>query len=260
MRKPEQSAAVPGIKKDVLKARSRTKTHTHRISGKNLGQLAMPSFCPRCFWIGQKAPKGLPYQIFPGIFSSIDSYSKKVVHGWFDEHGMPPAWLAPLGPITGYLDPPGHQVFRTTHRETGILLTGAPDAVFTRPDGSLLIVDYKTARFTPFQDRLMPIYRVQLNAYAFIADAIGMGTVAGLALLYTEPVTDEAAAVAPESHRGDGFAMGFGANFHTLTLDTGILPPLLAQAKRLLDLEHAPEGRSGCKDCEKLGGVFGILR
>ena len=41
---------------------------THRISGKDLGQLALPSFCPRCFWIGRKAPMGLPYQMFPGIF------------------------------------------------------------------------------------------------------------------------------------------------------------------------------------------------
>jgi hypothetical protein len=233
-------------------------TYAHRISGKNLGQLAMPTFCARCFWIGQKAPKGLPYQIFPGIFSSIDSYSKKVVHGWFDGQGEAPPWLETLGPITGYVDPPGHQVFQTTHPETNILLTGAPDAVFTRADGSLFIADYKTARFTPFQDRLMPIYRVQLNAYALIAEAIGMGTVTGLALLYTEPVTDDEAAVAPETERDDGFAMGFSANIHTIPLDTGIVVPLLVQAKRLLDLEQAPEGRSGCKDCEKLEGVFSV--
>jgi hypothetical protein len=41
------------------------------ISAKNLGAVAMPDFCPRCFWITMHA-EGIPYQIFPGIFSSIE--------------------------------------------------------------------------------------------------------------------------------------------------------------------------------------------
>lgn len=47
-----------------------------RISAKNLGHLALPGAYPRCFWI--QTHFKLPYQIFPGIFSSIDCYTKKV--------------------------------------------------------------------------------------------------------------------------------------------------------------------------------------
>jgi len=43
-----------------------------RISAKNLGELALSDFCPRCFWLKLHA-KRLPFQIFPGIFSSIDA-------------------------------------------------------------------------------------------------------------------------------------------------------------------------------------------
>ena len=132
-----------------------------QISGKDLGALAQAGFCPRCFWISRRAR--LPWQIFPGIFSSIDSYSKKVVHGEFDK-GRAPAWLAPLGPLTGYREPPSAHRFRVPLAEHGILLTGAPDAIFERADGTLVIADYKTSRFTPHQDRLLPVYRVQLNA------------------------------------------------------------------------------------------------
>ena len=77
-----------------------------RISAKNLGALAMPGFCPRCFWIKVRCEHKLPYQIFPGIFSSIDSYAKRIVHGWFDRHGSAPAWLADLGAIKTYRTPP----------------------------------------------------------------------------------------------------------------------------------------------------------
>jgi hypothetical protein len=91
-----------------------------QISGKDLGALAMKGFCPRCFWISRRAR--LPWQIFPGIFSSIDSYSKKVVHGQFDKSGMP-GWLAPLGELKGYKDPPSAQRFRVPVEEHGLLLT-----------------------------------------------------------------------------------------------------------------------------------------
>ena len=52
-----------------------------RISAKNLGVLSLPNFCPRCFWLKTHA-KQLPFQIFPGIFSSINAYTKRVVHVW----------------------------------------------------------------------------------------------------------------------------------------------------------------------------------
>ena len=61
-------------------------------------------------------------------------------------------------------------------------------------DGSHLIVDYKTAKFTAHQDELFPMYEVQLNAYAVIGEQKGIAPVSGLALVYTEPVTDDATA------------------------------------------------------------------
>jgi len=73
-----------------------------RISAKDLGELAKPDFCPRCFWLKRHA-KPLPFQIFPGIFSSIDSYTKKVVHAWMDRNDGAPFGLENLGiPVTQY--------------------------------------------------------------------------------------------------------------------------------------------------------------
>jgi len=47
-----------------------------KISAKNLGATALEDFCPRCYWIKLKMGNRLPFQSFPGIFSSIDSYTK----------------------------------------------------------------------------------------------------------------------------------------------------------------------------------------
>jgi len=228
-----------------------------QISGKDLGALAMKGFCPRCFWISRRTR--LPWQIFPGIFSSIDSYSKKVVHGQFDKSGMP-GWLAPLGELKGYKDPPSAQKFRVPVEAHGLLLTGAPDAIFERADGTLVIADYKTSRYTQNQDRLFPVYRVQLNAYAYIARRLGWNPVSALALIYTEPVTTDEAAAGEAARREDGFALGFSAKIIEIEKNENMLAPLFARAAELRALEAPPAAREGCGDCavfEKIRGLLG---
>jgi hypothetical protein len=231
-----------------------------RISGKNLGTLARPDCCPRCFWLQHTTDKGLPYQIFPGIFSSIDAYTKNVVHGWFDRHGALPPWLAGLGEdITGYRNPPVAANFQILHEDTGTLLTGAPDGVFERADGSLLIVDYKTARFTPAQRGMFPVYETQLNAYAYIAEQTGYGQVSRLALVYTEPVTDSATLALDGIHDSGGVDLRFAPRIKWVTLDLATIPPLLAKARAILDQTVAPAARPGCRDCGRLDALNALL-
>jgi hypothetical protein len=145
-----------------------------RISAKNLGALAMPNFCPRCFWLKLRIENKLPFQTFPGIFSSIDSYTKNIVHGWFDTHGCCPSWLSELGDIKGYINPPHFSKFQIVDVENNVLLTDGPDAVFVKTDNSYVIGDYKTAKFTNNQDALLPMYEVQLNSYALIGEQCGL--------------------------------------------------------------------------------------
>jgi hypothetical protein len=230
-----------------------------RISAKTLGGLAMPDFCPRCFWI-QMNVKGLPYRIFPGIFSSIDAYSKSVVHGWFDRHGGPPAWLASLGDICGYEPPPHYSKFKTLDADTNILLTGAPDGVLIRGDGSRVIIDYKTAKFTSHQDELFPMYEAQLNAYAHIGERTWKEPVAALALVYTEPVTDKAAANDDSNVSPKGFQMPFSANILLVERKPKLVPKLLRRAREILDLQTPPESLQGCEDCSLLAELISIAR
>jgi hypothetical protein len=231
-----------------------------RISGKDLGAVALPGFCPRCFWIQRRAPAGLPFQSFPGIFSSIDAYTKRVVHSWIDQHQRTPAWLDEVGPITGYREPPHHSKFSVVDSQTDILLTGAVDGVFVRPDLSHIIIDYKTARYTSAQDALFPIYKTQLNAYALIGEACGFSPVSALALVYAEPVTDQAAASHGTNQRNDGFAMGFAVRVVPVKLDLSTIPPLLGRVREILDLPEPPAGRTGCRDCLKIDGLLNLLR
>lgn len=228
-----------------------------RISAKTLGALAMPDFCPRCFWIQMRAD-GLPYQIFPGIFNSIDAYGKKIVHRWFDRHGAPPPWLSSLGDIQGYVEPPHYSKFFVLDEESSVLLRGSPDGVLLLRNNSHVIIDYKTAKFTEHQDELFPLYEVQLNAYAYIGERSGLSPVSGLALVYTEPVTDDAAVANDANLNPEGFTMGFTAHVVPVQLNKDAIPPLMRQARAILDLAHPPKSKEGCEDCALLRGLFTV--
>jgi hypothetical protein len=227
------------------------------ISAKSLGAVALPSFCLRCFWIQMHA-EGLPYQIFPGIFSSIDSYGKRLVHAWFDRHQSAPPWLAGLGDIKGYRPPPHFSKFSTLDRETGIVLRGTPDGILVRRDDSHVIVDYKTAKFTAHQDELFPMYDAQLNAYAFIGEQCGLSPVSGLALVYTEPVTDNAAAAKDGNLTEAGFVMEFSTHVLSVDLAPKRISELLAKVREIYDRQRPPESREGCEDCALLRNLIAV--
>lgn len=224
------------------------------ISAKTLGQLALPGYCPRCFWLAMKADK-LPFQIFPGIFSAIDSYAKNIVHGWFDRSGKAPSWLEPLGLIQTYKVPPHYSKFSVLDEENAIVLRGTPDGIFLMKDGSYSIIDYKTARFTAYQDDLFPMYEAQLNAYAYIGERLDVKPVSRLALVYTEPVTGNPATSDDANLTPEGFRMGFRARILEVEIQPDLVTRLLKKAAAVLNSTSPPAGVDGCKDCAAVAGL-----
>ena len=226
------------------------------ISATELGTYARARFCPRCAWVRLHV-KNLPYQSFPGIFSSIDRYNKLIVHNHFDREGHAPPWLAELGDAGQYIDPPHWSSFKTLDEETGITLRGEADGIFRLADGSYVIVDYKTSRYNPDRPGMFSNYEVQLNAYALIAERQGLSPVSKLALVYMEPATDKETAQEPKLVDAKGFTMGFHAKVVPVELRTSsLLPPLLRKARSIWGRDAPPLAAGGCKDCEAVDGLL----
>ena len=227
-----------------------------RISAKHLGQIALADFCPRCFWTRLRCADKLPFQIFPGIFASFDIFQKRVTSLHHQKYGTAPKWLNAFGDLGEPLPIPHHSVFQTLDTATNILLTGVPDELFSRKDGTLVILDNKTAKFTENQDTLLPMYKTQLNGYGFIAERLGMGKISGLGLVYYEPQTVLTAENFDAVLADDGFSMKFQAKLLPLELRLDSIPPLLQKVRAIFDLPTAPAGRTGCKDCRLLDGLL----
>lgn len=221
-----------------------------RISAKNLGLLALPDCCPRCFWMRAKLGWKAPWAIMPGIFSSIDGFSKRSLLAFYKTNGHFPPWIAGRWADVRPLKSPHHSTFRLTDPETGIVLTGVPDLMLGLSGRRLAILDLKTARFSDHQDSLLPMYQTQLNGYALIAEGLGMGTVEALGLVYGEPPANDATKGLDALVDDCGFSMPFKATAMPIELDRAMIRPLLQRAKSLLEMKNPPAGQEGCKECQ----------
>lgn len=228
-----------------------------RISAKDLGAMALQDFCPSCFWLKLRMANKLPFQIFPGIFSSIDAYTKRVVHSWFDKNGNQPAWLSELGAYYGYIDPPHYTKFSIVDQEHGVKLWGSPDGILKCADGSICIVDYKTAKFTGNQDTLFPMYEIQLNVYARIAEELNHGKVSKLALIYMEPIT-EVTGNGDGIYLTNGSAMNFSAHIMEVQRNPMRIGPLLEMLRKIHEMATSPDGKEDCNNCELLEKMAGF--
>jgi hypothetical protein len=208
---------------------------TLNIPSRTLGQLLLPGFCPRCFWIALRCEGKLPYQIpFPGIFSSIDAYGKDIIHDYFDRNRKLPDWSR----------------FRYEDPATRIVLRGTPDDIFRLPDGTHHIVDYKTAKATKTQDELFPLYLVQLNVYGFIGNLRGDFPTTALSLIYVEPQTDIPSTEFDLVMSDSGFALNFTATRKKVELKAkSLIPELLERARGIYERSKPPVGADGCKNC-----------
>ena len=229
------------------------------ISATELGGYAGFGFCPRCAWIRMRA-RLLPWQGFPGIFSSIDRYTKQVIIGHLEREGGLPDWMAGIGEATGHIDPPHWSKFQAVDESTGATLRGEADAIFRLADGTCAIVDYKTSRYNPDNRSQHRVYRAQLNAYAWIARRLDFPPVSGLALVYMEPATDDETIGSSNPVDAEGFALGFRPRLVGVELDPErLIPPLLRRAASIHALATPPEPRDGCRDCAALAGLLAAL-
>lgn len=225
------------------------------ISGKQLGALSLPDYCPRCTYLQLRMRHKMPYQKFPGIFSSIDSFTKKLVRSWWADYAQPPPWLAELGAVRPCDKVPHHSSFRMFDTQYNTLLTGTPDEILLLKDGCI-IVDYKCAKYTKAQDSLLSMYAVQLHCYARICEAVcNYGPVKGLWLVYLAPQTngeyDFTACCTTK-----GMVMPFAAHMVEIDLKPGLIDPLLSKARELYNLQAPPPSRPGCENCDLLNEVI----
>ena len=232
-----------------------------KISAKNLGYTALADFCPRCYWLRLRTSHKLPFQSFPGIFASIDSYTKHMAHFIIDSHKndpdknpLPP-WMLGIGQITGYEKIPHFSRNLYEDKKSGITLSGIPDDIWNDAEGHRIIVDFKTQRHTDNQDKLLPLYLVQANVYSVLFNTTEND---GMHLIYMEPCTEPSRC--PENVLDEGFRLCFSGLTVPVKWDRGLIRNALTKTREIFDLDKPPDSVANCKECSALEKLIDLLK
>jgi len=220
-----------------------------KLSVKALGELRLEDFCPRCFWLKYHYPiedRHPHYIHFPRIFTDIDSYIKNIIKLAFEGYGLF-SWLRSLKETYNIVGVKKSKKFTTQLGQ--IILTGQPDMIFRLEDGEVFIVDFKTAKFTETQEKLFPLYEVQLNGYAILAERNGLN-VKHLALIYFEPITNsEHPSYKPELNE-ECLILSFDFKVKEVEKwDKEEFIELVREAESILSEKEPPEGLTDCPKC-----------
>lgn len=213
------------------------------IGVKDLGNLILSDFCPRCFWY-ERHFGPFPSR-FPGIFNVLDSVSKKSVIRSLSERKKLPDWLEIPNVVKrvemeeiGTVEKIHNRKYLVAyHKESGWILRGDPDVVFELKDGTLHIIDFKTARFTSRQDELFPLYEIQLNGYALLSHK---KKVSRLSLVYCEPNSELLDDI--------NFHLEFTIKILDIDLNSQKIFGLLRKAREIVDMKEPPPPRPGCRE------------
>ena len=227
-----------------------------RVSPRHLGQMRRPDFCPHCFWYSVALGFRHPFDMsMPGILFNMDKFEKLLVEAHFNANKTAPKWLASLG-CTGPVDFPRKMTEEIP--KLGLTLVGMPDAVFSKKDGSLCVVDYKTAKYKAEDDPFMPVYETQLWGYARLLQHAGIGTVSSAALVYFANTLADYEEKSLDLLTSNGLNVPFEVKIHEVKLNLKALSPLLVAFRHFADTSTPPEPVGSCKTCERLDYLFDL--
>lgn len=212
------------------------------IGVKDLGNLVLSNFCPRCFWF-ERHFGPFPAR-FPGIFQVLDAVSKKSVYRSLLQRKKLPDWLKipnvarrvsleEVGKVESFLN---RKYLIAKHEKSNWILRGAPDAIFQLKDKTLHIVDFKTARFTSKQDELFPLYEIQLNGYSLLSQKL---PVSKLSLVYCQPNS--------ELQDDINFSLGFNTKIVNIELKRKMIFELLLKARAIVSRRNPPKSMLNCR-------------
>lgn len=228
------------------------------ISVRNLGSVRIKNYCPKCFWYLLKVRFQPPFKFAGNLFRDAENCEKAILGYFLDKDGRLPKPFAPVCDCAARIEYPRHwSKFLYTHK-SGVDLYGVPDEILEREDGTLCVIDHKTAHFReddPFHEQ----YETQVIGYGNIAEkGLGLGKVTLGALLYwdaqVKDVEDD-----PAGHYNKGTVwMPLAVKPLEVKIDYRVLDPAIDELKAVVKAKNPPEGRVGCKDCKKLDLLLAI--
>ena len=224
-----------------------TKKEPHRISRSKIDLFLQ---CPRCFYLDQRLGISRPASFPLTLNNAVDQLMKKE----FDLHrakGSKHPLVESYGIDAIPYDDSRMEEWRdalkrgisTVHAETNLFVRGGVDDVWVKPDGELIIVDYKAtskdAEIT-LDDEWKIMYKRQMEIYQWLFKQNGFKVSNTGYFVYVNGKTDVEAF--------DG-RLEFDVTILPYLGKTDWIPAVLRDLKKTLDLPLMPAPAEDCDYC-----------
>lgn len=227
---------------------ARPKKREKMIEKKNVGNAPLFRFspsgmnlardCPRCFWLEHVAHIPRVRGIFPGLPGAVDNLIQSET-AKYKGKGKP-SWLLPWLKEGVIKTGPKRLILK---RDT-FILTGRYDDLIVLNNGSVIIIDYKTARAPHSEKDTIRYYQAQLNMYTLLCEANGMHVEDTGYIVYTTPDYLEKFAYT------DSFGMNFKVTHVALSVSARRARDAIAEAVKICMQKEAPQAAYDCEYCQ----------
>jgi len=213
--------------------------------------------CPRCFWLHKRLgirPPGPPAMMLNRAVDELlkrefDAYRARAVpHPLMQEHGIDAVPFRHPDLATWRSNFKG---VRLLHKATNLMLYGAVDDIWVRPDGELVVADYKgTASAKPEPQTLdaeyRQSYRRQPEFYGFLLKGNGFKVSRRCFIVYAVGIMS-----APSLDGKLSFRMELIEHMG----DDSWIEPTLSKVKETLMLKEPPKPAPDCETCGHVAAV-----
>lgn len=231
-----------------------------RITPKRLGLTQVKSFCERCFWYRLHLRFREPFSFFGGaIFKNVEQAEMAIVGELLEKDGKLPKEFAPFCEVVGRVEYPRHHTKYKYVLDSGMELYGEPDDIFELADGSIAVIDHKTAQAKGDGDPLLPVYEIQVIGYGLIAEfGLKLGKVSKGGLFYWSTNHETVMSEPDKFYRNQKLWMPFSPKPHLIDIDYERLDAPLDQAVELWEAKTPPARSAKCQDCRKFDTLLAI--
>ncbi len=225
-----------------------------KISARNAGQVELKKYCPRCAWYLLRLKK-MPFQFgMPGVMFYLEQCEKAFILDYLAKHGHLPKSFGPFAKCTEPVDFP----FRMTamHEATGVEVTAQADMMLRNPDGTIALLDLKTAKVEGGGAEFHPQYEIQVTGYSWVTQEAGVGDVGSAGLIFCEIQHEEFKEDSLEYATESGILVPFNFTAREVELDFNRFSKCLKEMDRVWHEPRPPKGAENCKDCALLNRLF----
>jgi PD-(D/E)XK nuclease superfamily len=218
------------------------------------------TYCARCYWYLLLQKFHPPFDHFGGgIFKFLEQMQMAVVEDLLARDGKLPDAFNPFQDLTGLVEFPRHWSKYWYQLPSGVVLYGEPDSIYQCFDGSIAVVDHKSALSQDGKDKFFPCYRIQTIGYSLIAEeGLKLGEVSRGAVFYWEAQRDTVVGDPGRYFRNGRLAVPFVPKVIEVEIDYKALDAPLKEVMSLWNAKTPPDRTKDCEDCEKVDAFLAI--